>query len=240
MNPRWHRTTTWLALLGLLAAPGPASARPGPQTEPLPSPSMVENGGILNRGQHAVVLYLDAELLLPPITAGYRYGVLSWLELGLDVGANEGLIQGLLHARARLYESPRSRRLFVGLRVRTGPKYHLLELSQKILFDDRSWVVAGELSLAVRLGDRRQLALYLSPMFYADVDLRTPQRQTDLYLAPATVGFELLLGQGASVFGEIGPVWGINGTETHRGKLYEGDWFPVGQLGVAVRFPPGD
>ena len=93
----------------------------------------------------------------------------------------------------------------------------------------------------MRLGDRRQLALYLSPMIYADVDLRTdPRRQTDLYLAPATVGFELLLGRGASVFAEIGPVWGINGTETNKGVLYEGDWFPVGQLGAAVRFPPAD
>ncbi|MFN2169484.1 MAG: PEP/pyruvate-binding domain-containing protein, partial [Anaerolineae bacterium] len=128
----------------------------------------------------------------------------------LDLGANQGLIQGLLHARVRLYESPASRRLLAGLRLRTGPKYHDLELSDHLVFDDQSWVVAGELSFAVRLGDRRQLALYLSPMIYADVDLRTdPRRQTDLYLAPATVGFELLLGRGASVFAEIGPVWGI-------------------------------
>ncbi len=214
-------------MLLLLAAPATA--------EPIPSPPLVENGGMLGAGDRAFVIYLDAELLIPPLMVGYRHGVLPWLELGLDVGGSTGLVQGLAHARARLYESPRSRRIFIGARLRTGPKIHELRLSDGLIFDDRGWIFAAELALAVRLGARRRTALYLGATFYAEVDLRTPARQTDLFLVPASLGIERLVGRGVSVFAEIGPVWMINGTETADEVLYQGSWFPVGQFGFAVR-----
>lgn len=215
----------------LLMAP---NARGDESISAIPSPSLVENGGMVGHGASAMVLYLDAELLLPPLTVGFRHGLFPWLELGIDVGAHKGLIQGLVHAKVRIYESPISRRFFLGARLRTGPKFHQLQLSEELIFDDLGWVLAGSVAVAVRFGSRRQAAIYLSSIFYAEVDLHTPTRQTDLFWVPASVGLEYLLGRGVSVFFELGPVWMINGTETADQVLYDGAWFPVGQLGVAV------
>lgn len=224
-----------LAATLLLTLPATAAARLG---EPDPWPSFAENGGLLQPGEHAVLLYLDAELLLPPVMAGYRLGLLHWLELGLDVGGNRGVVQGFVQCRAKLYESEKTRRFFAGARLRTGPKDHRLTLgNDALVFDDRGWVMVGELSGALRLGRRLELALYLSSIFYAEVDIRSPARQTDLFWVPLSAGLEYRGENGVSVFAELGPVWMINGTETDKGLLYEGSWFPVGQIGMAIRLP---
>ena len=214
----------------LLLAPGSSAAE-----EPADTPSFVESGGLLNRGQHAVVLYLDAELLAPPVTVGYRHGVLRWLELGLDVGANTGLLQVLAHTRLQLLQSA-SRRLFWGLHLRSGYKTHHFSIGETVVADDTSWVTAAEHCLGLRLGQARRHVLYLETQVYVDIDLRTPRRQTDYYLAPASLGYEAMITRWSSVFVELGFVISLNGTETHAGLLYEGDLFPMGQVGAAVRF----
>jgi len=217
-----------LSILTLLSSLAPvARAEPGPGE---PAASFVAGGGILQRGAHALVLTIDAELLLPPIMLGYRYGLLDGLELGAEAGGDQGLFQALLSAKRRLVERDGG---YWGLRLRTGFKTHDWS-SGAIVFDDRSWVVSLEHVAALRLGQRRSLALYVNSFVYLDIDLRTPQRQTDVYLAPASLGLEARLGRRFSAFLELGFAIGLNGTQTHTGLLYVSDIFPIGKLGLGL------
>lgn len=210
------------------------SILPGSDAAAEEGPSFVENGGTIREGQHALLLYADAELLLPAVMVGNRFGLRPWLEVGLDAGGSYGLFQALIQLKARLFES-RGGRFFWGLRFRTGYKYHDWAPSDELVFDDRGWIMAWEHALAVRLGSRRAIALYLSSLLYVDLDLRRPERQDDLYVGPLTLGLEAMIGERLSFFFEAGFVISVNGTETDRGLLYEGDLFPTGQLGLAYR-----
>lgn len=207
-------------LLALLLPRGALADAPG---------SFVAGGGILARGAHALVLTVDAELLLPPIMLGYRHALADGLELGAELGGDKGLFQALLAAKGRLVERDGG---YWGLRARTGYKLHDFS-SGEIVFDDNSWIVSLEHVAAVRLGQGRALALYVSSYLYLDIDLRSPRRQTDVYVAPASLGLETRHGR-LAVFVEVGFGIGLNGTETDRGLLYVSDLFPIGKLGLGL------
>ena len=198
-------------------------------------PSLVSAAGTIASGDHALVVTLDGQVLLPALMLGYRYGAADWLELGIDVGASVGLFQSFAQAKAAIYRSP-GERIFVGARLYSGYKIHDYEIGS-IIADDNSWGSAIEPSLAVRFGDRKRRALYFSALFYVDFDLRSPRRQTDLYLLPAIVGFESLIGTRFNFYVEAGLALSLNGTETPKGVLYAGDAFPVVKAGLAWRIP---
>lgn len=219
----WRRTLSTLPLLLLLLLQAGRAAA-------LEETSFVAGGGILARGAQAMVLTLDAELLLPPLMLGYRYGILEDWEVGAEIGGDKGLFQALLTAKRRLVERQGG---YWGLRTRAGYKTHDWSAGE-IVFDDRSVVVSLEHVAALRLGRARTMALYVNTFVYFDIDLRTPRRQTDIYLSPASVGFEALLGRRVSLFIEVGFGIGLNGTETNRGLLYVSDIFPIGELGLAL------
>ena len=225
MHPPRHPVL--LATLTLLTAAAPAGAQTPSDGE---ARSFVAGGGILNQGAHAVVLAVDAELLLPPLMLGYRYGLLDGLELGGELGGDKGLFQALITAKKRLVERGGG---YWGLRLRAGYKTHDWSFGE-IVFDDTSAVVSLEHAAALRLGQRRDMALYINSFVYLDIDLRSPQRQTDVYLAPASLGFEALLGSHISVYIELGFAIGLNGTETYRGTLFVSDIFPIGEIGLAL------
>ncbi len=191
---------------------------------------------MLRNKMHAFSLTVDAELLLPPILLGYRYAFHPRLELGWDLGGNYGLFEVLLHAKTRFLETA-DHRFFWGSRLRTGYKdHHWSSAGEAIVFDDRSWVFSFDNILAYRLGRQRNKAFYLNTTFYIDLDLRTPHRQTDFYLVPAALGYEMNLALHFNIFVELGLGIALNGTETYKGVLYKGDLFPLGKLGGAFLF----
>lgn len=195
----------------------------------------VRNGGVLNQGEVAFVASFDAALLPPPLMISIQYGLLYWLTLGVEVGANVGVVQALFHVRSELYRHVRSERFFWGNAMRTGFKSHQIDINDELAFDDVSWILTYENSFAVRLGRDRRHALYLSTILYIDFDITNRDRQVDWYLIPASLGYEAVLGRQGNFFIEVGMAYSINGTETPHGLLYEGDWFPMGSLGVAYR-----
>lgn len=224
--PRHSVLLAVLATLSLLTAAAPADAQIPSDDEPR---SFVA-GGILKQGDHAVVLAVDAELLLPPLMLGYRHGLLDGLELGAELGGDKGLFLALVTAKKRLVERNGG---YWGLRLRGGYKSHDWSAGE-IVFDDESVVISLEHAAALRLGQRRDMALYINSFVYFDIDVRSPQRQTDVYLAPASLGFEALLGSHFSVYIELGFAIGLNGTETYKGKLFVSDIFPIGEIGLAL------
>lgn len=199
-------------------------------------PSFVSHAGTLNKNEHAAVLTVDGEVLPPAVMLGYRYGLLYWWEIGADVGGDYGVFQALLHMKMENYKTAESERFYWGTSYKTGFKHHVAELTEKARFDDRSWVVLFENSFALRLGDARDKSIYLVTQFYIDLDLHEDRRQTDYYVAPALFGFESVLGSYSNLFIQAGAAYSINGMEMADGEiLYEGDWFPVVQLGFGYR-----
>jgi hypothetical protein len=224
------------------ATPAPPAEGPPTQTEAVKQPSFVEAGGQLRKNEHAFLLYSDAKYLPAPVMVAYHYGIFYWWEMGLDVGGNYGLFQALIHLKMENFKTKRTELFYWGFVYDTGFKINDINMSRNLTFDgkdlyadDRSWVHELKNSFAFRFGQKKDKVVYLVTDFYIDQDLHTPRRQNDYYLSPANLGFETTVGGHASFFVEGGAIWAINGMETEGGVKYEGDWFPVLKLGLALR-----
>lgn len=199
------------------------------------------NGGVLNRKETAIGLYVDGELFPPALMMSVQRGIYYWLTLGLDIGGSYGVFQALLRIKQEMARTRRTNFFFWGWHIRTGYKYVDIDfrdtMSDDIIFQDNSWILTFENTVAFRFGRHRRRVLYINTVVYGDFDLGKQGWQTDTYVFPATVGFETILGQSWSVFVEGGVILSINGWETEAGVIHpEGDQFPFASLGVAYRF----
>jgi len=194
-----------LALLLLFPLPSPAA----PASSPDRGPAFLGGGGILPAGRNAFFAIADTELSGYPVgIAGWRIGLGDLADLGLEAGGNDVALLARVHAKLLLFESG-CRRWFVGLRLRTEMKRHRQSFGEVFRpIDDLGLTFVPELSVALRLGARRQHALTYSLFTYFDVDVR-PNRETEYYLLPAMVGWEwrfarrFHLGLDAGVFFEL-------------------------------------
>lgn len=206
-------------------------------------PSFVENAGNLNRNEHAVLLFVDAEVLPAAAMIGYRYGLLSWWDIGFDAGGNLGVFQALLHTKMINLKTKKTELFWWGFTFKTGYKWHQIDYGENFIIDDKSWIYVFENPFAFRFGKTREKALFLTTKLYIDQDLREPRRQYDYYLAPAHIGYEMVIGKYTNFFIEAGVMWSINGSEVEQEvngnreivNKYKGDWFPVMQIGFAAR-----
>ncbi|NLN62821.1 MAG: hypothetical protein GX146_08090 [Myxococcales bacterium] len=214
---------------------GPPDSRDFTPQGHVPQPSYVAGGGQLAKNERALLLYLDGELLPPAVMVGYRYGLLYWWEVGLDVGGDYGVFQALLNTKMENFKTLRTERFYWGTAYRTGYKYHRAELNDDLVFDDNSWVFIFDNYFSLRLGEAKKHALYLATQFYIDIDLRTPRRQTDYYVAPAMLGYEQSIRSYGNFFIQAGAAYAINGMDTGDEVRYRKSWFPVVQLGMAYR-----
>jgi hypothetical protein len=235
---------TWIALAAL--APGAARAEAGQEEDgsrrrrlvhPRTQVPTVRNGGVLNTRETAFVAYVDGQLLPPALMMSVQHGLSYWVTLGVDVGGGYGTFQALLRLRMENLPPIANHRFFWGGHIRTGFKRQVVDISQDLAFEDVSWVLTYENTFSVRLGAQRRHVLYLDTIFYVDFDLTNSGRQVDLYLVPAVLGYEVVIGAQWNFFIEAGFAWSINGTETRYGLLYAGDVFPVATIGFAYRFP---
>ncbi len=199
-------------------------------------PSFVENGGALKKHESAVIIYLDAGLLPPGIMVGYRFGIFNWWDIGFDVGGDYGVFQVLLHTKMEIMKTRKTEFFFWDMRYQTGYKYHRVDLTDNLIFDDKSWVHIIENSFAFRLGKKRNKVIYLNTQFYIDKDLSDYDRQTDYYVTPLTLGYEMMIKEKMNFFIQAGYTYGITGMETHAGLKYKKDWFVSGKIGFAFRF----
>jgi hypothetical protein len=198
-------------------------------------PSFVEKGGMMNKNEHAFILYADGAFLPPAIMLGYRYGINYWWEIGFDAGGDYGLFQALFHTKMEMFKTRKTELFFWALQLKFGYKYHKFELNKDNYFDDKSLVLQLDNSLAIRLGKKRDKVLYYDTLFYVDIDLHSPRRQTDFYIGPVILGYEMMIGKFLSFFIEAGWIISLNGMETDKGLYYDGDSFPVGKIGIAFR-----
>lgn len=202
----------------------------------------VRNGGMLNRKETAVVAYVDGDLFPPAVMVGILRGINYWLSVGLDVGGDMGVFQALLRIKQEMGRTRRTNFFFWGWHVRTGYKYVNVDftdtLSDVWRFDDNSWILTFENTLGVRFGKHRRRGLYLNTIIYGDFDLRGQGRQIDVYVYPATLGFETILGRNWNFFLELGVIISINGWEVANDVVISenGDIFPSGGFGFAYRF----
>jgi glycosyltransferase involved in cell wall biosynthesis len=201
----------------------------------------VRNGGLLNRKETAIVGYIDGDLFPPAAMAAIQRGIFYWLTVGLDVGGDLGVFQVLLRIKQEMARTRKTNFFFWGWHVRTGYKYINVDLtdswSDVWQFDDNSWVLSFENVFAFRFGNHRRRVLYINTQVYWDFDLRGEGRQTDLYVFPAMVGFESIIGHHWNLFFEAGLIMSINGWETADRVISEdGDMFPTASFGFAYRF----
>ena len=199
-------------------------------------PSFIRGGGLLNKREQAFVLYIDGDVIPFTPMLGYCWGWFYWWDLGVDVGADAGIVQVLLHTRIENIKTRKSELFFWANAFKTGYKIHKFDYKPDLRFDDRSWLTVIENSLGLRLGKERRKVLYLNTIFYIDYDLHSPRRQTDYYITPAALGFETMVGEHGGFFAEVGCMYGITGMAFGDGSLlYKNDWFPVFKIGVALR-----
>ena len=204
------------------------------------------DGGVLNRKETAVGLYVDGDLFPPAVMASIQRGIFYWLTLGLDVGGDMGVFQALLRIKQEMARSRRNNAFFWGWHIRTGYKYVNVDLRDSLgqntdmRFDDNSWVLGFQNTFSYRFGNHRRRSIYLTTQLYWDFDLRGKGLQTDFYVYPATLGFETILGRSWNFFVEGGLILSINGWQLSDGtKMPHGannDMFPTASLGFAYRF----
>ena len=201
----------------------------------------VRNGGVLNRKETAIVGYVDGDLFPPAIMVALQRGIFYWLTVGLDIGGDYGAFQALLRIKQEMARTRRTNFFFWGWHIRTGYKWVNVDftdtLSDVWRFDDNSWILSFENVFAFRFGAHRRRVLYINTQVYWDFDLRGEGRQTDLYVFPATLGFESIVGRNWNVFAEAGLIISVNGWETDTGVISQnGDLFPTASFGFAYRF----
>jgi hypothetical protein len=82
----------------------------------------VRDGGVLNRKETAVGLYLDGDLFPPSVMAYIQRGIFYRLTLGLDVGGDMGTFQALLRIKQEMARTRRTQFFFLGWHLLTGYK----------------------------------------------------------------------------------------------------------------------
>ncbi len=206
----------------------------------------VRDGGLLNRKETALLLYVEGDVFPPPVMLSIQRGINYWLTLGLDVGGDAGVFQTFLRIKQEMgrTRTKKNNFFFWGWHIRTGYKYVNIDLRDwlgqdtEMRIDDNSWILAFQNSLSLRFGNHRRRAIYLTTQLYWDFDLRGQNRQVDFYVFPATVGFETILGQNWNFFFEGGVIISINGWELSDKLVMSpnGDVFPTASMGFAYRF----
>jgi hypothetical protein len=199
-------------------------------------PSFVRGAGMLNKGERALVIYADGDILPPALMLQYRYGLLYWWDVALEAGGDAGVFQTFVRTRMENLKTRRSEAFFWSNELSLGYKIHDITFRDNLKFDDRSIVISFDNSLSYRIGKARESALYLLSVFYEDYDLHNPRRQTDYYILPAILGFETMAGDHTNFFIEAGAAYSINGMQLADGtRLYKNSWFPLIRLGIALR-----
>lgn len=236
------RVLGMMALASVVAVPCMAEAKeklkPGHDYTPegwTRQPSYLSNAGQLARNEHAFLVYIDGNVFPFPVMVGYRYGILYWWDVGVEVGGTNGVFQTILHMKFENIKTFENEFFYWGNRLSTGYKIHEHSYTDDLVFDDRSWILTVENAFAFRLGAKKDKALYLNTVWYADYDLHSPRRQNDYYIAPANIGFETAISEKANLYVEAGMTYAINGMETYAGVLYKNTWFPTFRLGIAAR-----
>ena len=206
----------------------------------------VRDGGVLNRKETAIGLYLDGDLFPPAVMAYIQHGIFSRLTLGLDMGGDMGTFQALLRIKEEMARTRRTQLFFWGWHLITGYKYVNIDLRDSLgqdtdmRIDDNSWVLAFENTFSYRFGNHRRRSIFLTTELYWDFDLRGLGLQTDFYVFPATLGFETVLGRNWSFFIEAGVILSINGWQLANGTVMHtkgrGEFFVTTSLGFAYRF----
>jgi hypothetical protein len=210
----------------------------------------VRDGGLLNRKETAVLMYVDADLFPPAVMVAIQRGLFYWMTVGLDVGGDMGIFQAFLRIKQEMGRARRTNFFFWGWHIRTGYKYVNVDMRDTfgqdtdIRFDDNSWVLAFQNTFSLRFGKHRRRSMYLTTQVYGDFDLRGKGIQPDLYIYPATLGFETILGRNWNFFFEVGVILSINGWQLSDKTMMpihptiggKGDFFPTGSMGFAYRF----
>lgn len=207
-------------------------------SQKIKQPSFVENGGMLRKNEHALLVYVDGTLIPPAIMFAYRYGIFFWWDIGFDIGGNYKVFQAYLHMKMENFKTKKSEFFIWSNRFKTGYKYHMIDITDTLIFDDKSWVFIIDNNFGFRLGKEKDKVIYLTTQFYIDMDLREPKRQSDYYLTPAILGFEAMLNKYLNFYIEAGITISLNGSETHAGLMYDNDIFPIGKIGIS--FHTGD
>ena len=204
----------------------------------------VRDGGVLNRKETAVLLYVDGDLFPPAIMASIQRGIFYWLTLGLDVGGDAGVFQAMLRIKQEMARARRTQSFLWGWHLRTGYKYVNVDFRDSMgqdtvmRFDDNSWVLSFQNVFSFRFGNHKRRSIYLTSELYWDFDLRGKGLQTDFYFFPAKVGFETVVGLHWNFFIEGGVIWSVNGWQLSDGTVLsgDGDLFATASMGFAYRF----
>jgi hypothetical protein len=199
-------------------------------------PSFVRGAGLLNKNEHALLVYADADVLPPAFTLQYRYGMFYWWDAGVDVGADAGVFQAFVRTRMENLKTRRSEAFLWSNEFSFGYKYHHVNFRDSLRFDDNSLVFTADNSFAWRMGSQRRTALYVLTVFYEDYDVHVPKRRTDYYLMPVILGLETMMSDRMNFFVEAGEAYGFNGMQFADGSTrYARQWFPTARIGIALR-----
>lgn len=74
---------------------------------------------MLNKNEHALLLYLDGDILPPTVMLGYRYGLFYWWDVGADVGGDNGVFQALACTRMENFKARKTKPLSRGKQPKT-------------------------------------------------------------------------------------------------------------------------
>jgi hypothetical protein len=201
-----------------------------------PIPPFAFFGGNLPRGRQAVLVYVDSELVPPPLVIGYRLGALDTIQIGIETAVNLNVFQVLLHTKLAPF-AYRNRIVDWTFEFDTGYKDNYYYYPPKdYQIDDLSWVYKFVETLIVRLGTSKKSALFFNSMVYIDRDLHQPRRQTDYYVSPISIGIEIAPSALMRVFLEARLLHSINGSDSGDKVIFEGEWWVDYKGGVGFVF----
>lgn len=197
-------------------------------------------GGLLRENEHAVGIYFDVAFLPPALMLSYQYGMYYWLNIGLDIGGNWGIFQALINIKQEMFRSRKTDIFYLGWNIKTGYKQHQAYLTKNLRFDDVSWVLILDNVLSFRIGQdkkKQKNAITITTEFYWDYDLRGKKIQNDFYFAPATIGYERILGKYGNFHIEAGAVYTKTGSQMGASSeiIYKKSWFAAGKIGFGFR-----
>lgn len=180
-------------------------------------PSYLGPGGVLAADRSAVFLSADTELPgYPAVELGYRHGLFGVLDLGVEAQLADVAVLGRVSGKVRLWTAP-AERGFLGLRVRVDFKRQKQDVTDETFrdIDDLGFVIAPELSAAVRFGPEREHAIHYMTYVYLDLDVRPDHPFFEWYYAPIMAGYEYHHPIGFHVLADVGVGWEVGNPKTY-------------------------